>query len=53
MNISVELAQAIANYLATRPWGEVNILMVGLHEANQQQVSAPHPDNTSSPKADV
>lgn len=46
MNVPAELLQQIADYLITRPWGEVNALMVGLYEANKLAISAPPPDNT-------
>lgn len=36
MEISQQLAQAIAQYLMTRPWNEVNGLLQELEKAHQQ-----------------
>lgn len=37
--IESELRAALLNYLASKPWGEVNLLVVALHNAKKEDVS--------------
>ena len=45
MNIKPELAQAIVNYLVTKPWQEVNGLIAAIQEAAKPQIPAPEIKN--------
>ena len=43
--VPLALAQAIANYLVTRPWGDVNDLVTALSQLKPVPEPAPAADN--------
>jgi hypothetical protein len=47
VRVPIELVQSIANYLAARPWVEVNDMLVALSRLPQEAVSPPGPPETA------